>query len=84
MTREQLSDARYGASNASEHPTGTEGLRLALGEAFSATLLGVAESDLDVKTALGDRLLNELSKRGIVVIEVAGTASDLHLSFEFA
>jgi hypothetical protein len=84
MTPEQLTNARSRPSNASGYPTRAARLRLALGEAFSATLLGVAESDLDVKTALGDRLLNELSKRGLLVVEVAGTASDLHRSFEFA
>jgi hypothetical protein len=62
-------------------------LRLVLGEAFSATLLGVSESDLDVKAALGERLLLELRKRGVSVTGVTqtdgGSTDDLHLSFEF-
>jgi len=66
---------------------GSEALRLALGEAFSATLLGVSESELDVKLALGERLLLELRKRGVSVTgvtEIDGSgADDLHLSFEF-
>jgi hypothetical protein len=63
-------------------PSG-EALRLALGEAFSATLLGISECDLDVKIALGDRLLLELRKRGIAVAETGGAASELRLSLEF-
>jgi hypothetical protein len=39
----------------------------ALGSAFSATLLGVAVRDLDVMPVLGDRLLEELRKRGFAV-----------------
>jgi len=38
-----------------------------LGSAFSATLLGVAVRDLDVMPVLGDRLLEELRKRGFAV-----------------
>jgi hypothetical protein len=41
--------------------------RAALGSAFAATLLGVALRDLDVMPALGDRLLEELRKRGFAV-----------------
>lgn len=39
----------------------------ALGSAFSATLLGVAARDLDIMPVLGDRLLEELRKRGFAV-----------------
>ena len=39
----------------------------ALGSAFSATLLGVAVRDLDIMPVLGDRLLEELQKRGFAV-----------------
>jgi hypothetical protein len=42
-------------------------LLAALGSAFSATLLGVAVRDLDVMPVLGDRLLEELRKRGFAV-----------------
>ena len=62
---------------------GGEALRLALGEAFSATLLGVSESDLDVKRALGERLLLELGKRGVAVTEVAQNPPEATFSFEF-
>jgi hypothetical protein len=41
--------------------------RAALGSAFAATLLGVAMRDLDVMPVLGDRLLEELRKRGFAV-----------------
>jgi hypothetical protein len=47
-------------------PTTAE-LLAALGSAFSATLLGVAVRDLDVMPALGDKLLEELRKRGFAV-----------------
>jgi hypothetical protein len=43
----------------------TAELLAALGSAFSATLLGVAVRDLDVMPVLGDRLLEELRKRGL-------------------
>ncbi len=49
-------------------------LHKALGSAFSATLLGVAVSDLERSSVLGDRLLEELRKRGVAVhrqVEVA-------------
>ena len=49
-------------------------LHTALGSAFSATLLGVAVSDLERFAVLGDRLLQELRKRGVAVyqqVEVA-------------
>jgi hypothetical protein len=42
-------------------------LHTALGSAFSATLLGVAVSDLERFAVLGDRLLEELRKRGLAV-----------------
>jgi hypothetical protein len=42
-------------------------LRTALGSAFSATLLGVAARDLDIMPVVGDRLLEELRKRGFAV-----------------
>ena len=45
----------------------TADLLAALGSAFSATLLGVAARDLDVMPVLGDRLLEELRKRGFAV-----------------
>jgi hypothetical protein len=45
----------------------TADLLAALGSAFSATLLGVAVRDLDVMPVLGDRLLEELRKRGFAV-----------------
>jgi hypothetical protein len=45
----------------------TAELHTALGSAFSATLLGVAVSDLERFAVLGDRLLEELRKRGVAV-----------------
>jgi hypothetical protein len=42
-------------------------LHTALGSAFSATLLGVAVRDLERFSVLGDRLLEELRKRGVGV-----------------
>ena len=39
----------------------------AAGSAFSATLLGVPQRDLDVMGVLGERLLSELRKRGFTV-----------------
>ncbi len=45
----------------------TAELRTALGSAFSATLLGVAARDLDIMPVVGDRLLEELRKRGFAV-----------------
>jgi hypothetical protein len=45
----------------------TAELLAALGSAFSATLLGVAARDLDIMPVLGDRLLEELRKRGFAV-----------------
>ncbi len=80
-------DPRRAPCNAPRYAIGSEALRLALGEAFSATLRGVSESELDVKAALGERLLLELRKRGVSVTGVTqadgGSADDLHLSFEF-
>jgi hypothetical protein len=49
----------------------TAELLAALGSAFSATLLGVAARDLDVLPVLGDRLLEELRKRGFAVYRQA-------------
>jgi hypothetical protein len=52
-------------------------LHTALGSAFSATLLGVAVRDLERFAVLGDRLLEELRKRGVDVYrqaEVSGHA----------
>jgi hypothetical protein len=45
----------------------TAELRTALGNAFSATLLGIAVRDLDIMPVVGDRLLEELRKRGFAV-----------------
>jgi len=42
-----------------------------LGSAFSATLLGVAVRDLERFAVLGDRLLEELRKRGVAVYRQA-------------
>jgi hypothetical protein len=49
-------------------------LHTALGSAFSATLLGVAVSDLERFAVLGDRLLEELRKRGVAVYRQAEEA----------
>ena len=46
-------------------------LHAALGSAFSATLLGVAVRDLERFAVLGDRLLEELRKRGVAVYRQA-------------
>jgi hypothetical protein len=54
-----------------------DALRLAVGEAFSATLLGVSARELDVTLALADRLLAELRKRGLTVAESAQAAPRL-------
>jgi hypothetical protein len=57
----------------------TAELHTALGSAFSATLLGVAMSDLERFSVLGDRLLEELRKRGVAVYrqpEVALTSRE--------
>jgi len=56
-----------------------EALRLAVGEAFSATLLGVSARELDVTLALADRLLAELRKRGLTVTESSQAAPGLDL-----
>jgi hypothetical protein len=45
----------------------TAELHTALGSAFSATLLGVAMRDLERLPVLGDKLLEELRKRGVAV-----------------
>jgi hypothetical protein len=49
----------------------TAELHTALGSAFSATLLGVAVKDLERFAVLGDRLLEELRKRGVAVYRQA-------------
>jgi hypothetical protein len=53
----------------------TAELLAALGSAFSATLLGVAARDLDIMPVLGDRLLEELRKRGFAVYRQADEPS---------
>jgi hypothetical protein len=53
----------------------TAELQTALGSAFSATLLGVAVRDLERFAVLGDRLLEELRKRGVTVYRQAQTAA---------
>jgi hypothetical protein len=53
----------------------TAELHTALGSAFSATLLGVAVRDLERFAVLGDRLLEELRKRGVDVYRAADGAS---------
>jgi hypothetical protein len=40
----------------------------AVGTAFTATLLGISQRELDVPVAVGDRLLAELKKRGLSVM----------------
>jgi hypothetical protein len=52
----------------------TAELHTALGSAFSATLLGVAVRDLERFSVLGDRLLEELRKRGVAVYQQAEAA----------
>jgi hypothetical protein len=47
----------------------TAQLHTALGSAFSATLLGVALRDLERLPVLGDKLLEELRKRGVAVYQ---------------
>jgi hypothetical protein len=47
----------------------TAELHTALGSAFSATLLGVAVRDLERFAVLGDKLLEELRKRGVGVYQ---------------
>jgi hypothetical protein len=54
----------------------TAELLAALGSAFSATLLGVALRDLDVMPVIGDRLLEELRKRGFAVYPQPGGTSE--------
>lgn len=53
----------------------TAELHTALGSAFSATLLGVAVRDLERFAVLGDRLLEELRKRGVAVHRQAEIAT---------
>lgn len=50
-------------------------LHTALGSAFSATLLGVAVRDLERFAVLGDRLLEELRKRGVAVYRQAESSA---------
>jgi hypothetical protein len=54
----------------------TAELHQALGSAFSATLLGVAMRDLERLPVLGDRLLEELRKRGFAVYRQAEAAGE--------
>ena len=49
----------------------TAEMHMALGSAFSATLLGVAMRDLERLPVLGDKLLEELRKRGFAVYRQA-------------
>jgi hypothetical protein len=60
LPRKRIEDATMNTSTTAE-------LLAALGSAFAATLLGVAVRDLDVMPVLGDRLLEELHKRGFAV-----------------
>ena len=53
----------------------TAELHTASGSAFSATLLGVAVRDLERFAVLGDRLLEELRKRGVAVYRQAEIAA---------
>jgi hypothetical protein len=55
----------------------TAELHTALGSAFSATLLGVAVSDLERFSVLGDRLLEELRKRGVAVYQQVDAAAGM-------
>jgi len=58
-------------------------LHTALGSAFSATLLGVAVKALERFSVLGDRLLEELRKRGVAVsrlVEAAAHGGATHAS----
>jgi hypothetical protein len=48
----------------------------AVGSAFTATLLGVSQRELDVPVAVGDRLLAELHKLGLTVLPHANTQGD--------
>jgi len=48
----------------------------AVGGAFTATLLGVSQRELDVPVAVGDRLLMELQKRGLTVLPNAHAGVD--------
>jgi hypothetical protein len=52
----------------------------AVGSAFTATLLGVSQRELDVPMAVGDRLLAELQKRGLAVLPHAH--ADLEIGIE--
>jgi hypothetical protein len=40
---------------------------VAVGNAFAATLMGLAQRDLDVPSVAGERFLAELRKRGLTV-----------------
>ena len=55
----------------------TAELHTALGSAFSATLLGVAVRDLERFSVLGDKLLEELRKRGVAVYRQDDVAAGL-------
>src|SRR5262245_59628454 len=48
----------------------------AVGNAFTATLLGVSQRELDMPVAVGDRFLAELEKRGLTVLPNAHADSE--------
>ena len=54
----------------------------AVGGAFTATLLGVSQRELDVPVAVGDRLLAELQKRGLAVLPHAHAEVDVEVEDE--
>ena len=62
-----MTDDEHTESGENMNTSTTTELLSALGSAFSATLLGVAMRDLDVMPVLGDKLLEELRKRGVAV-----------------
>jgi hypothetical protein len=49
----------------------------AVGSAFTATLLGVSQRELDRPIVVGDRLLAELGKRGLAVLPHAHADVDV-------
>ena len=54
----------------------------AVGSAFTSTLLGVSQRELDVPVAVGDRLLAELEKRGLAVLPHAHAELDVEMEDE--
>jgi len=42
-----------------------------VGSAFTSTLLGSSEQELASTVAVGERLINEFAKRGLVIIPLA-------------